>query len=308
MRLLTLVLVGLIACKPQPPEVPQPGVVESTGAVVFTVNNISVTEPMIDAITRRVPPDQLAQMKAQGQYTRFLQRMALGQVLYQKAIDQGLHEQADVQNALAMSDRETLATEMLNSIGEAAITDEAVQAMYEERAVQYARPQVNARHILVKEKALADDIAKQLREGADFAVLAKQYSVDPGSGKRGGELGWFGDDKMIKPFSEVAFNAEINTVSDPVETRFGFHIIEVLERREKTPVEDVRPQLEQELRKKAIEAYMKEVEGSLDFAMAGQAEDEKAPGAKKSELEPEVTPPAEAADVEKTEEAPKKEE
>ena len=252
---------------------------------------------MIEAITRRVPPEQLAQMKAQGQYNRFLQRMALGQVLYQKAIDQGLHEQADVQNALAMSDRETLATEMLNSIGEAAINDDDIQKLYDERAVQFARPQVNARHILVKEKALAEDISKQLKEGADFAALAKQYSVDPGSGKRGGELGWFDEGKMIKPFSEVAFAAKVNDISDPVETRFGFHVIEVLERQDKTPLEDVRPQLEQELRQKAIEAYMKEIEGALDFKMADAPTDKpEAAEAKKANIEPEVTPPSEEGD------------
>jgi peptidyl-prolyl cis-trans isomerase C len=247
---------------------------------------------MVDAITRRIPPDQLAKMKSQGQYERFLERMALGQVLYQKALDQELYKTDAVQDALAMSDRETLATEMLNSIGEASVTDEAVLQLYEERAVQFARPQVHARHILVKELNVAQDLAKQLREGADFAVLATEYSTDSGSGKRGGDLGWFDESKMIKPFAEVAFSAKINKISDPVETRFGFHVIEVLESRETTPLEEVRPNLERDIKQKAVESYMTTLQSSLKFEMAGSAKPSTAEE-KKPEFEPEVTPPPE---------------
>ena len=291
MRISILLALGLIACNPKPPELAAPGVIQSSGPVVFTVDGISVTENMVDAITRRIPPDQLAQMKSQGQYERFLQRMALGQVLYHKAVEQELYKKTEVQDALAMSDRETLATEMLTSIGEASVTDEAVQKMYEERAVQFARPQVNARHILVKDQALAQTLSTQLREGADFAALASEHSTDPGSGKRGGDLGWFDESKMIKPFADVAFSAKVNEISDPVETRFGFHVIEVLERREKTPLEEVRPNLEQEIKQKSVETYMSDIQASLKFEMANspKAKAEKKP----VEVEPEVTPPPE---------------
>lgn len=285
MRSLTLLILGIMACSPKITEPPTPGEIKSTGTVVFTVDGMPVTESMVDAITRRIPPDQLANMKAQGQYERFLQRMALGQVLYRKAVEQELYKDEGVQDALAMSDRETLATEMLNSIGEASITEEAVLKVYEERAVQFARPQVHARHILVKELALATDIANQLREGADFAALASTHSTDPGSGKRGGDLGWFDESKMLKPFAEVAFSAKVNEISDPVETRFGFHVIQVLESRDKTPLEEVRPTLEQELKQKAVETYMTDIQTNLNFEMAKKAEP--------AVVEPEVTPPTE---------------
>jgi peptidyl-prolyl cis-trans isomerase C len=290
LRSLILIFLGITACNPDPTEIKTPGLLESTGEVVFTVNGMTVTETMVEAITRRVPPDQLAQMKAQGQYEQFLQRMALGQVLYQKAVEQELYKDAGVQDALAMSDRETLATEMLNSIGEASVTDEAVVKMYEERAVQYARPQVHARHILVKELALADDLAKQLREGADFAALAATHSKDPGSGKRGGDLGWFDESKMLKPFAEVAFSSKVNEISDPVETRFGFHVIQVMESRDKTPLDDVRPALEQELKQKAVEKYMTDLQANLKFEMAAS----KDASAAKPPVEPETKPPTEA--------------
>lgn len=100
---------------------------------------------------------------------------------------------------------------------------------------------VNARHILIRaeegdEDARAEarqriqDIQEQLRGGADFAALARQYSDDPGSGQRGGDLGWFGPGRMVEPFEDAAFSANIGEIVGPVETRFGYHLIQVQDR------------------------------------------------------------------------------
>ena len=285
-----LVLFALSACgpPPQPPPPPIPGSIAQMGEVVATVNNVEITQNMVDAVLRRVPPEQVAQIKAQGQYDQFLERMAIGQILYQQAIDQKLHEKPEVKVTVAMASRDALANEVINRVGEEAITEAKVKEYYETRKVQYARPSVRARHILVKELSLAEDLVKQLREGADFAALAKQYSIDPGSSVRGGDLGWFEKGKMIAAFSEVAFSVEINQITDPVETRFGFHIIEVLEKRETTPLDDVRAEIQTALEKEAIDTYMNELRTSMQFALVGDAaKDEKV------ELEPEVVPPQE---------------
>ncbi|MEP6744899.1 MAG: peptidylprolyl isomerase, partial [Gemmatimonadota bacterium] len=76
-------------------------------------------------------------------------------------------------------------------------------------------------------RALADSIATALRAGGDFAVAARRYSMDPGSAVQGGDLGWFRRGQMVRAFDAVAFALKPGTISDPVETPFGYHIIQV---------------------------------------------------------------------------------
>ncbi|MEW5755004.1 MAG: peptidylprolyl isomerase [Pseudomonadota bacterium] len=87
----------------------------------------------------------------------------------------------------------------------------------------------SARHILVESKQQCEDLKKQIEAGADFAAIAKQYSRCP-SGKRGGELGEFGRGQMVPEFDKVVFSAPINQVQGPVQTQFGYHLLEVTSR------------------------------------------------------------------------------
>jgi len=85
---------------------------------------------------------------------------------------------------------------------------------------------VHAGHILVKTKEEIDKIVKELKEGYDFRKLAMLKSTCP-SGKRGGDLGWFGRGKMVREFELAAFSLKKGEVSDPVKTQFGWHVIKV---------------------------------------------------------------------------------
>lgn len=87
---------------------------------------------------------------------------------------------------------------------------------------------VQARHILVADKELAEKIKKEIDEGADFSGKAEEFSECP-SKKRGGDLGWFGKGAMVRPFEVAAFTAQEGEVVGPVKTEFGWHIIYVYE-------------------------------------------------------------------------------
>jgi peptidyl-prolyl cis-trans isomerase D len=92
--------------------------------------------------------------------------------------------------------------------------------------------QVWARHILVETEVEARAAYNLLKQGADFAQLARTSSKDTGSGANGGDLGWFGKGAMVPPFEEAAFSQEIGEIGEPVKSDFGYHIIQVLGRQE----------------------------------------------------------------------------
>ncbi|MDH5480958.1 MAG: peptidylprolyl isomerase [Nitrosomonas sp.] len=87
----------------------------------------------------------------------------------------------------------------------------------------------SARHILVKTEEECNDLKNQISEGAEFGIIAEQHSLCP-SGKQGGELGEFGPGQMVKEFDTVVFSAPIGEVQGPVQTQFGYHLLEVTER------------------------------------------------------------------------------
>jgi len=92
-------------------------------------------------------------------------------------------------------------------------------------------PKASARHILVDTKEKCEELKAQIEAGADFAEIAKEHSACP-SGEGGGDLGEFGKGMMVKEFDDVVFSEELNKVHGPVQTQFGFHLLEITSRTE----------------------------------------------------------------------------
>lgn len=106
------------------------------------------------------------------------------------------------------------------------ITDKEARDYYQKNIQSYSKPTSrDLSHILVKTKAKAEQLYTQLQGGADFAKLAKKYSQDKSSGVNGGKLGVQAQNALVKPFSDVAFKMKTGTISKPVKTQFGWHII-----------------------------------------------------------------------------------
>jgi foldase protein PrsA len=109
---------------------------------------------------------------------------------------------------------------------EVKVTDEDVKKYFEENKASFDTPEeVKASHILVATKEEAEEILKQLKNGADFATLAKEKSTDPGSKAKGGDLGYFGRNMMYKEFEDAAFKLKEGELSGVVKTQAGYHII-----------------------------------------------------------------------------------
>jgi foldase protein PrsA len=115
------------------------------------------------------------------------------------------------------------------------------------------KPKIKASHILVKDEKTAKEVKEKLDKGEDFAKLAKEYSQDPGSSANGGDLGWFGPGKMVKEFEDAAYKLKAGQVSDPVKTDYGYHIIKVTDKEEKKPFNEMKAEIEFEVKRSKLD-------------------------------------------------------
>jgi peptidyl-prolyl cis-trans isomerase C len=140
------------------------------------------------------------------------------------------------------------------------MTEEAIKARYEKFvAEQPAQTEVHAQHILVASEAEAKNVITQLAGGADFSTLAKEKSTDPSAKQNGGDLGYFAAGDMVPEFERAAFALEKGQSSqEPVQSQFGWHVIKVVDRREKTPptLDEARGQIQELLSSELVTSYV----------------------------------------------------
>ena len=158
------------------------------------------------------------------------------------------------------------------------VTDEQIKDYYEKNKAQYGTPETRlVRHVLVKDKALADRLYNQLNApGADWAGIAKRYSQDPGSKNKGGRY-TATKGQVVPEFGKAAFSMKTNAVTEPVKTQFGYHIIQALAPIKKgttTPFpqvkEAIRQQLTQDKKSKEMESWVADMRKDLDGETAYQ--------------------------------------
>lgn len=231
---------------------------QDAGTVVARVNGEEITLGHMALLYERLPDQLRAQLGPD------LFDQMLTQLIEQTAMAQTAGElSAREQYSLDANRRELLTNSRLTVVAEAAVTDEALEAAYEARfSDAEARREFNASHILVETLELAEDLLAQITDGADFAELASEHSLDPGSRAEGGLLGWFGLGRMVAPFEEAVLELSAGEISDPVETRFGWHIIKLNEIRiaEAPPLDAVRAELTREIQ---INAVIERIEGVI---------------------------------------------
>ena len=222
----------------------------SADTVVATVNGTDITlahmivlKQRLPAQYQQLPPDTLFD----GILDQLIQQTLLGQ--------EGPDLSAGAIAALENEERALKAAQVIREVAEVATTDAALQEAYD-AAYGNAAPETeyNASHILVATEDEAKALVDELSAGADFATLAQEKSTGP-SGPNGGQLGWFGAGMMVAPFEEAVMAMEAGTVSAPVQTQFGWHVIRLNETRQKDApsLDDVRPQLIEQIQRVAID-------------------------------------------------------
>jgi len=205
-------------------------------------------------------PEQLRQMPPNVLYPILIDQIIDRDLLVMQARKEDLQKDPEVQRDMRDAADMALQNALINRIVSPAITDQALQAAYQkEIAGKPGEEEVHARHILLPTEAAAQQVIKELQGGADFAALAKKDSTDP-AGANGGDLGWFKKGDMLPEFSDAAFALKPGAyTTKPVHTRYGWHVIQVLERRTAPP--PTFAQARDQLRQKAIQdAVQKEIQ------------------------------------------------
>ncbi len=237
--------------------------------VLATVNGNAIHMSDVQSAAANLPA-QMQQMKPEQLFPLLVNQLIDRQALLVAANAENLNKDPKVQALMQAAANEQLENSYVQQQVAAQVTDAAVQAEYNKDYAGKPGPaQVEARHILVKTKAEAEDIIKQLQHGADFAKLAAKYSIDPGA-KDGGELGWFSQDEMVPAFADAAFALKQGEYTKtPVQTQFGWHVI-LSEGKRTGPApsfDDVKDQIRQTLADNAIKATLASVRGKVTIQL-----------------------------------------
>ena len=227
-------------------------------ARVATINGAPLYASVFDAyaVARlQKSMDDLSDEERDG----LLEEMIQFQLLAGAAVDAGLPQELEIAIDLELQRLQTLSRLMATRhLDENPATSIELQDAYEQNIDQLSGPQYKARHILLEQEAEAAAIIGELDGGADFAQLAMERSTGP-SGPNGGDLGWFSADTMVEPFANAVRSMEAGTYSQqPVQTRFGWHVILLEEMEDRAPpgLEAVRADITSVVEQQKVETYL----------------------------------------------------
>lgn len=226
--------------------------------VVATVNGTDITVAHVIA-ARQALPEQYQTLPDDALYQGIVNQLVQQELLKQSAGELGNAAKIQLEN----EERVAIAGIALQTLAEDAVTDEALQTAYDARFADFeGGTEYHAAHILVETEEEATAIIEELGNGADFAELAQEKSTGP-SGPNGGDLGWFGQGMMVEPFEKAVVEMEAGAHSaEPVQTQFGWHVINLIEtRQQQAPsLEDVREELAADIQDKAIQDAIADLE------------------------------------------------
>ena len=218
--------------------------IPASAKVLARVNGTEITDEDVKIATDDIGQSLPQQIEGPARQAYILDYLIDAKLVAQKAEADKMGEGPEFAKKVAYYRDKILMEDLLGKVAKDAASDAAIQKTYDDVAKQQKpEEEVRARHILVENEADAQAALKRLKSGEDFAKVANEMSKDPGS--KGGELGWFTKERMVPEFAEAAFKMQPGQISDPVKSQFGWHIIQVEERRQKQfpPLDQVRDQV-----------------------------------------------------------------
>lgn len=225
--------------------------------VLATVNGKQITDDDVKIAAEDLHGSLPPQLDGKARDSYILDFLIDAELVQEKALAEKADQAPEFAKKLAFAKEKLLMEGVLEDVAKKAATDSAIKATYDEAAkAQKPQTEIHARHILVPTEEEAKAALKRVMSGEKFADVAKAVSKDPGA--EGGDLGWFTKDRMVPEFSDAAFKLEVGQLSDPVKSPFGWHIIEVLDKREKPfpPFDQVKDQVSRYVVQKAQSEYV----------------------------------------------------
>jgi peptidyl-prolyl cis-trans isomerase C len=240
------------------------------GEVVATYAGNRLDAAKVKKEMERLPAPSRAYLQAPDRKRQFVENMILNDLLYAEGQKQGYDKDEDIDRQVNDLRRRLVVQRVVREFQKPPeITDEQAKKYYDDNPNLYSSTQIRASHILVKDEAQAKEIRDQVKaDPSKFAEIAKEKSTDKTSGAKGGDLGMFGQGRMVPEFERAAFALKPNEISDVVKTQYGYHIILVVERKEgeRRPFDQVKEQIKATLRNKAIQEQQDKRYGDLKAA------------------------------------------
>lgn len=269
----TLLALALVVASPAFAQ-QKPPAAAPNDPVVARVNGAEIHRSDVLDAHRFLPP-QAQQMPPEQLYPQLLDQMVSRLLLAQAGRKMKLDADPDVKRRSQQAIDNVIEEAYLAKIVDDATTEDKLKARYATWSKsQPGREQVHARHILLAKREEAVAVIADLKKGMDFAELAKQRSTDP-AGKAGGDLGFFTRDEMVPEFADAAFKLKNGEISpEPVQTKFGWHVIQVQERRQAPALkyEEAREKVADDIAREIVTAKVKELRSSSKietFALDG---------------------------------------
>ncbi|MEW6268596.1 MAG: peptidylprolyl isomerase [Thermodesulfobacteriota bacterium] len=232
------------------------------GEVVARYGDEVMTAEELTVELQRLPQRSRALMDGEAR-KRFVENYVLNDLLYAEGVREGLGNDPDIERQVNDLRRRLVVQRVVRKLQDMPpVSDEQVKAYYDANADRYSTTTIKARHILVKDEAKANELLAQVKQDpSKFGEIAKANSTDTASARKGGDLGFFGHGRMVPEFEAAAFALETpGQISDVVKTPYGYHVIQLEERREgeQKPLEQVKEQIRATLRNEALQSRTKD--------------------------------------------------